>query len=196
MKSCKCLYVPKGKTLRFRSLHCETVIVHGTLEIDETLYARHIQGKGVLIAGEVNAEDIHIRVLRAEIVTVSNILANQLACTDLRAGHAEVLLYLEACHAVCSRLTVYASRIEEAEIEELIRLQKRPKSMLGMLFASWLRSLLLSLITWDRRRNKKTHTVSKEPAGQAKTEEPENIRASVLLLEQSGYHIRREEEAA
>lgn len=193
MKSCQCLYVPKGKSLGFRSLHCDTVIVHGTLEIEETLYARHIQGKGVLIAREVCSEDIHIRMLRAEAVTVSNLLAWQVACTDLRAGHAEILQYLEACHVQCSRLTVYASRIEEAEVEELIRLQRRPKSMLGMLAASWLRSLLLFLVTWDQRYRKKPQTIPQEPVGQG---DAEDIQAALHPSEKSGYRIRHEEEAA
>lgn len=193
MKNCKCLYVPKGKSLSFRSLHCDTVIVHGTLEVEETLYARHIQGKGLLIAREICSDDIHIRVLRAEAVTVSNLLAQQVACTDLRAGHAEILQYLEACHVQCSRLTVYASRIEEAEVEELIRLQKRPHSMLGMLAASWLRSLLLFLVTWDQRYKEKMQPIPQEPVGQ---EEAEDIQAALHLSEQSGYRIRHEEEAA
>ena len=49
----KTLYVPKGKTLHYERLECQTIIADGTLVVDGAVRAKRITGKGLLDAGSV-----------------------------------------------------------------------------------------------------------------------------------------------
>lgn len=42
----KTLYVPKGKTLHYERLECQTIIADGTLVVDGAVRAKRITGKG------------------------------------------------------------------------------------------------------------------------------------------------------
>ena len=42
----KTLYVPKGKTLHYERLECQTIIADGTLVVDGAARAKRITGKG------------------------------------------------------------------------------------------------------------------------------------------------------
>ena len=41
----KTLYVPKGKTLHYERLECQTIIADGTLVVDGAVRAKRITGK-------------------------------------------------------------------------------------------------------------------------------------------------------
>ena len=45
----KTLYVPKGKTLHYERLECQTIIADGTLVVDGAVRAKRITGKGLLM---------------------------------------------------------------------------------------------------------------------------------------------------
>ena len=44
----KTLYVPKGKTLHYERLECQTIIADGTLVVDGAVRAKRITGKGLI----------------------------------------------------------------------------------------------------------------------------------------------------
>ena len=57
----KTLYVPKGKTLHYERLECQTIIVDGTLVVDGAVRAKRITGKGLLDAGSVYSPAVSVR---------------------------------------------------------------------------------------------------------------------------------------
>ena len=57
----KTLYVPKGKTLHYERLECQTIIADGTLVVDGAVRAKRITGKGLLDAGSVYSPAVSVR---------------------------------------------------------------------------------------------------------------------------------------
>ena len=58
----KTLYVPKGKTLHYERLECQTIIADGTLVVDlGAVRAKRITGKGLLDAGRFILPAVPVR---------------------------------------------------------------------------------------------------------------------------------------
>ena len=89
----KTLYVPKGKTLHYERLECQTIIADGTLVVDGAVRAKHITGKGLLDAGSVYSPTVSVRDLN----TV------KVVCDLLAAEYARAVEVIVSSSAVVSR---------------------------------------------------------------------------------------------
>lgn len=76
----KNLYIPKGKTVHYETLACQNIVNDGVLQVDGTLHARNITGKGVIDAGTISARnvaamDVECAALIGETLTAERVCA-------------------------------------------------------------------------------------------------------------------------
>lgn len=84
----KTLYVPKGKTLHYERLECQTIIADGTLVVDGAARAKRITGKGLLDAGSVYSPAVSVR----DLDTV------KVVCDLLAAEYLEYSRHYDSIH--------------------------------------------------------------------------------------------------
>lgn len=89
----KTLYVPKGKTLHYERLECQTIIADGTLVVDGAVRAKRITGKGLLDAGSVYSPAVSVR----DLDTV------KVVCDLLAAEYVQAVEVIVSSSAVVSR---------------------------------------------------------------------------------------------
>ena len=116
----KNLYIPKGKTLHYETLSCQDIVNDGVLEVEGTLHARNITGKGVIDAGTISARNV---------LSIS----------------ATISCYLEAEYVEVPKLTVAKHSIGTLKAEDVVTLPEKKRGIAGTLLAGFFRRLWLSL---------------------------------------------------
>lgn len=140
----KKFYVPRGETVILAELHTEQIIVEGTLKVSGKLTAKHMQGHGYVEAEEIICDTSTLETVQAQIVTAQKIIAKKLLVRDCRSDEIVVTDFLEALQVQARRLSMTASKLEHCDADETIILPQKKRGMMGMLMASWWRSLFLS----------------------------------------------------
>lgn len=143
----KNLYIPKGKTLHYETLHCQNIVNDGTLIVDDTLHARTISGKGILDAGTVSARhvaamDIECATMTAETLTAERVCAAEIVLS----GSAAVSCYLEAEYVEVPKLTMAKHSIGSLKASDVVALSEKKRGVIGTLAAGFFRRLWLSMI--------------------------------------------------
>lgn len=115
----KTLYVPKGKTLHYERLECQTIIADGTLVVDGAVRAKRITGKGLLDAGSVYSPAVSVRDLDTVKVVCDLLAAEYVRAVEvIVSSSAVVSRYLEAEYVEARKLTVSKHQISELRVEE------------------------------------------------------------------------------
>ena len=115
----KTLYVPKGKTLHYERLECQTIIADGTLVVDGAVRAKRITGKGLLDAGSVYSPAVSVRDLDTVKVVCDLLAAEYVRAVEvIVSSSAVVSRYLEAEYVEARKLTVSKHQISELRVAE------------------------------------------------------------------------------
>ena len=189
----KRFYVAKGETVELSELHTGLVIVDGALKISGKLTAKHIQGHGYVEAEEVLCDTSSVDSIRAQIVTARKIAACNLLVRDCRADEIGVTGFFEALQVQARKLTMSRSRLELCEVKEVITLSDKKRGMLGMLLASWWRSLCLPGKLPPKAEKPRTDKTQKNEAKPEAREQRPPILTTELLaalvgeLEKQGF---------
>ena len=122
----KTLYVPKGKTLHYERLECQTIIADGTLVVDGAVRAKRITGKGLLDAGSVYSPAVSVRDLDTVKVVCDLLAAEYVRAVEvIVSSSAVVSRYLEAEYVEARKLTVSKHQISELRVEEYLSVGKK-----------------------------------------------------------------------
>lgn len=142
----KKLYVPHGEVVTYNCLYTDRIVVKGVLRVSGKLVAKEILGGGVVEAREIICDDIRADHVVSDFITTKRIAVNKLFVQfQCRASESIVAKdYFTAGYVNTGKLSVTLSDIQACDADEIITL-KQKKSMLGLLWASWWRSLFLAL---------------------------------------------------
>lgn len=144
----KTIYIPRGETVCYDTLNTVNLVVKGTLHVTGDLRAKHIGGRGVIIAGTISADDIRASDLESANIVCKQLIAERVYASEVVASeNAVVSCYLTSACVQAGRLTVAANDIAEVNAQQVINLRTKPRTMFGTLLASALRALWLSLVT-------------------------------------------------
>lgn len=142
----KTLYVPKGKTLHYERLECQTIIADGTLVVDGAVRAKRITGKGLLDAGSVYSPAVSVRDLDTVKVVCDLLAAEYVQAVEvIVSSSAVVSRYLEAEYVEARKLTVSKHQISELRVEEFTYLPEKKRGVIGALLSGFFRRLWLSV---------------------------------------------------
>ena len=142
----KTLYVPKGKTLHYERLECQTIIVDGTLVVDGAVRAKRITGKGLLDAGSVYSPAVSVRDLDTVKVVCDLLAAEYVQAVEvIVSSSAVVSRYLEAEYVEARKLTVSKHQISELRVEEFTYLPEKKRGVIVALLSGFFRRLWLSV---------------------------------------------------
>ena len=138
----KTVYIPARETVKYESLVTEHLIVDGCLKVVYGVKARTVSGKGVISAGTVYADDIAIGEIEAAAVVCVRAAAKRIDAPEVYASESlAVSCFLSSAYVETGKLTVALSDVDEAKADEIIHLPRVHTSLLGMLIASFFRSL-------------------------------------------------------
>ena len=174
----KNLYIPKGKTLHYETLHCQNIVNDGTLIVDDTLHARTITGKGILDVGTVSARhvaamDIECATMTAETLTAERVCAAEIVLS----GSAVVSCYLEAEYVEVPKLTMAKHNIGSLKANDVVTLSEKKRGIVGTLAAGFFRRLWLSMI---RLRPQRRRTPARNRSSRKRSRLPISIPSQRL----------------
>lgn len=142
----KNLYIPKGKTLHYESLSCRNIVNDGTLIVEDKIQARHISGKGVVNAGAISCRSLSAEDVNAAYITTGKLAAERVCASEVKVSGAVVVsCCLEAAYVVTPKLTVAISEVGEMDVQDLVNLSDKRRSIFGALAAGFFRRLWMSL---------------------------------------------------
>lgn len=162
----KKLFVPRGESVAYQSIHTDELVVKGYLEVDDDIRARHISGDGIIVAGSISADTLVMDEVEAGVVTADKIVAHRMTAPECRGKVILVTGYLGAERVKAGKLTVGLSDIREVEADEVVNLSGKRHSLLGALVLSWLRCKWMDL----RRRSEKEKPQDSEQASSDTTD--------------------------
>ena len=142
----KTVYIPAGEAYHYETLVTDNVIIHGYLNVTNGLKAKHISGRGFLLAGEVSADTVDINELECGTVICRRLLAQRVSVNEAMISEsAAVSRFFSANFVKAPSLTVAVSEIGEADVDAIVHLTPKPRGMLLTLLLSMLRTFWLRL---------------------------------------------------
>lgn len=142
----KKVFIPKGETVTYDQLNTLSIVVKGTLIVRGKLTASFIQGGGRVEAEEIQCDTMEVGTAQAEIVTARKVVGKKLFVRDLVATDAVMATdFIESLHVLTKSLFITLSSISQCDAEEIIMLSQKKRGLLGMLFASKIRSGWISM---------------------------------------------------
>lgn len=142
----KDLYIPRGKILRYESLTCRNIVNDGALIVEKGIQARHISGKGVLNVGSISCRAVSAMDIEAGTITTRTLAAERVCAAEVKAsGAVAVSCCLESGYVETPRLTVAVCQVETVRADQVIYLTARKRSIIGALFAGFVRRLWMML---------------------------------------------------
>lgn len=143
----KSLYIPKGKTLHYEALSCHDIVNDGVLEVEGTVQARNISGKGILKAGTISAKAVSAMSVDAAGIVVERLAVERVCAVSVRASSSLLAsCCLEAEYVDTPKLLVARSEIGELRAGDVVNLPDRNRSILAALAAGFFRRLWLGLL--------------------------------------------------
>lgn len=212
----KNLYIPMGKTVHYETLSCLNIVNDGVLQVEGTLHARNITGKGVIDAGTISARNVAAMDVECAVLIGETLTAERVCAAEVKLSvSAAVSCYLEAEYVEVPKLTVAKHSISTLKAEDVVTLPEKKRGIAGTLLAGFFRRLWLSLsrripmdaeyvqIKEPKPDEEKTPQVPQEEAGaQAQADvrtadadleddfEFKRLKAMYRLLRESGYTLR------
>lgn len=169
----KKVYIPKGETVTYDSLNTVNIVVCGTLIVKGKLTAHSIQGGGRVEAEEIQCDTIEAGTVQAEIVTAQKIVGKKLFIRDCIADIIMATDFIESLHVLTKCLYISLSSISQCDAEEIIMLAPKKRSLLGMLFASKIKSTFTSVSHSKDKGVKKQEEIP--VVNILETPQPENV---------------------
>ena len=191
----KTVYIPAGEAYHYETLITDNVIIHGYLNVTNGLKAKHISGKGFLLAGEVSADTIDINELECGTVICRRLLAQRVSVNEAMISEsAAVSRFFSANYVKVPSLTVAVSEIGEADADEIVHLTPKPRGMILTLLLSMLRTFWLRLTaSRPQGRFEKPRTETEEPSD---TPEDTETKANIAKIVQEVLAQQAAEKAA
>lgn len=212
----KNLYIPKGRALHYETLSCQDIVNDGVLEVEGTLHARNITGKGVIRAGTISARNMAAMDVECAALIGETLTAERVCAAEVKLSiSATVSCYLEAEYVEVPKLTVAKHSINTLKAEDVVTLPEKKRGIAGTLLAGFFRRLWLSLsrrIPMDAEyvqiKEPEQEEVQAPQAPQEKTRaraqadtntaeadleddfEFKRLKAMYQLLRESGYTLR------
>ena len=119
----KKVYIPKGVTASYDSLETEQLVVNGCLKVAHELKAKTIRGSGVILAGTISADDIHVRKIEAASVYCLRLSAKWVQAEEVLASESAVVsCYLCADYVASTHLTVAFHKVGLIDAVEVVKL--------------------------------------------------------------------------
>ncbi len=144
----KTIYIPKGECVCYQSLTTEHLIVKGRLDVVDGIYAKQIDGDGLIFAGSIHADTIRADELDAGMIVCDKLLAKRVSAPEVFASSGMAISsFLSASYVETPKLTVAISEIDVVNAQEVINLPPKKRGLMGTLIASAWRSFWLSLVT-------------------------------------------------
>lgn len=180
----KKIFIPKGQTVTYAYLNTDCVIVKGTLRISGKLVAKAIVGGGIVEAREIICDDMRVYSATADFITARKIAADKLFVQfECRAAEQiAVRDYFTAGYVSTGTLSVSLSDVGSCDADEIITVQQCG-SLLGLLWVSWWRSLLLNLFHSQPEKAEKEKKEMSVPKPQNKQPVSELAPNPVLVPE-------------
>ena len=142
----KNLYIPKGRALHYETLSCQDIVNDGVLEVEGTLHARNITGKGVIDAGTISARNVAAMDVECAVLISETLVAERMCAAEVKLSvSATVSCYLEAEYVEVPKLTVAKHSIGTLKAEDVVTLPEKKRGIAGTLLAGFFRRLWLSL---------------------------------------------------
>lgn len=190
----KTIYIPKGETVCYDTLNTENLVVKGTLHVIGDLRAKHIGGKGIIMAGSISADDIRASDLESANIVCKRLIAERVYASEVVASEsAAVSCYLTAALVTAGRLTVAANEVNEVQAEQVINLRPKMRTMFGALLASALRTFWLALVT--PKTTAEVLDAEYTPVPEASTTEPtadeSTASAAPEAVESADFELQR-----
>ena len=212
----KNLYIPKGRALHYETLSCQDIVNDGVLEVEGTLHARNITGKGVIRAGTISARNMAAMDVECAALIGETLTAERVCAAEVKLSiSATVSCYLEAEYVEVPKLTVSKHSINTLKAEDVVTLPEKKRGIAGTLLAGFFRRLWLSLrhripmdaeyvhINEPEAKDAQAPQAPQEKAGaQAQADantadadleddfEFKRLKAMYRLLRESGYTLR------
>ncbi len=122
----------------------EKLLVKGIINV------REIFGGGTVEAGEIVCGDMRVSCAKADYITARRIAADKLFVRRECRASAQIAVrdYLNAGYVSTGKLSVSLSDVGSCDADEVVMVRQRG-SLLGLLWASWWRSLYLRLFHSD-----------------------------------------------
>lgn len=205
----KKVFVPKGEIVHHDYLYTDKLIVKGVLLVSGKIVAKEIIGGGVIEAREIVCGNIQANVVTADFIHCRKIAANKLFvrfecwANDCMA----VSDFIGAGYVSTGNLSVSLSDIKAVDADKIITLPQKRRGLLGLLWASWWKSLFMSLFYGgieEQADDAEPENVQAESAADSAEDNPANEAAanqygvmsemvgSILdSLRQNGYQISK-----
>lgn len=190
----KRIYVPKGETVTYNNLNTGNAVVKGTLIVNGLFTAKHIQGKGKVQAEEIQCDTIEVDTVQADILTARKVVGKKLFIRDCRATDAVMAVdFIESIRVMTKTLYMSLSSISECEADEIIMLKQKNRGLLGMLIASKLRCICMSLFKPKFEKADNEETAESEDVEVCENEsKPQTINSDLVsaildYLEHEGH---------
>jgi hypothetical protein len=157
----KKVYIPHGETVNHDNLYTGRIVVKGVLRVNGKISAKQIVGGGIVEAHEIVCDDIRADNIVADYITARRIAANKLFVHyECRASQAVAVRdYAAAGYMNTGKLSMTLSDIQACDADEVI-VTKQKRSLIGLLWVSWWRSLFLNLFHGNKEE---AHSDEAEP---------------------------------
>ena len=193
----KTVYIPAGEAYHYETLVTDNVIIHGYLNVTNGLKAKHISGRGFLLAGEVSADTVDINELECGTVICRRLLAQRVSVNEAMISEsAAVSRFFSANFVKAPSLTVAVSEIGEVDADEIVHLTPKPRGMFLTLLFSKLRTFWLRLTasrSQGKFENPRTEVPAEEPTD---TLEDAETKANIAKIVQEVLAQQAAEKAA
>lgn len=210
----KNLYIPKGKTVHYETLSCQNIVNDGILEVEGTVHARNITGKGVIHAGTISARSVAAMDVECAVLIGETLVCERVCAAEIKLSvSAVVSCYLDAEYVEVPKLTVAKHSVGTLKAKDVVALPEKKRGVIGTLLAGFFRRLWLSLtyrIPLDAPyvqtpgSEEKETKVQRPPASGAEVQaeaqavdrnleddfEFKRLKAMYQLLKDSGYVLR------
>ena len=143
----KKVFIPKGEVACYDSLYTGRLIVKGVLLVKGKIQAKEIIGGGVVEAGEIVCDDIRLDTVTAGFICARRVAVNRLFVNGecWATECVAVTGFAGAGYVSTGKLTVSLSDIRAVDADEVVMLPQKKRGLLGLLWASWWRSLYMSI---------------------------------------------------
>jgi hypothetical protein len=156
----KKIFIPSGEVARFDMVFTDCLIVEGVLLVKGKIHAREILGDGVIEAEGIVCDDITADVVTADTVYARRVAVNKLFVkTECSATESVAVTdFAGAGYVSTGKLTITLSDIRAVDADEVVMLKTKRRSLLGLLWASWWRSLFVSFFYGGAVREEEVHS--------------------------------------
>jgi len=180
----KAMYIPKWQESRFENLTCDRIVVNGSLHVDGRLKTKHISGNGFIYAKWITASSITANTVDADIIGAETLAAAHVYAYDVHATQSmAVSSLIKANYVKTGRIAYCDSEILNLDADEAVKLAPKRRSLLRVLFASFISAKWVELTTPKQRVNCSFEDDNDEDQQKAPYAQDANVQAAYQAAE-------------